>query len=129
MGTALGALIRAARMRQHWRQADLAQAIGHSAGYIGQLEAGLVKRPRPATLEKLEQALGISREAMIRAMGMIGPPPSTDVMAELRRLTAIRNIDHQALALRAAPAEVFEAIDLALTLVRAPIQSLRSHDD
>src|SRR5690349_18655122 len=126
MATALGELISEARIRKHWRQSDLAIAIGHSPGYIGQLEAGLVQRPRPATLEKLEQALGLSREAMIRAMGMIGPAPSIDVMDELRRLTAIRDIGEQTMALREAPPEVFEAIELALMLVRAPIQSLRS---
>jgi transcriptional regulator with XRE-family HTH domain len=127
MATALGDLISAARIRKQWRQADLAEAIGHTAGYIGQLEAGLVKRPRPATLEKLEQALGISREAMIRAMGMIGPPPTVDVMEELRRLSAMRDIEQQADALRQAPEEVFEAIDLVLTLVRVPLHALRLH--
>jgi hypothetical protein len=66
---------------------------------------------------------------MIRAMGMIGPSPTIDVMEELRRLSAMRDIDRQADALRQAPAEVFEAIELALTLVRAPLQSLRMHAD
>jgi hypothetical protein len=60
---------------------------------------------------------------------MIGPPPTVDVMEELRRLGAMRDVAQQADALRLAPAEVFEAIELALQVVRAPLLSLRLYSN
>jgi transcriptional regulator with XRE-family HTH domain len=118
MASTLGDLIRAARVRKSWTQADLAREIGHSAGYIGQLESGMVQRPRPETLKKFEKALGLSREAMTRAIGMTGPESHVDVRSDLRLLLAIGDSGERAAAFRKAPPAVLETVDLALELAR-----------
>lgn len=58
-GVRLGARIRAKRTAKGWSQAQLAEAVGVGANYVGILERG-VKLPTLDTLIKLAKALGCS---------------------------------------------------------------------
>lgn len=58
-GARLGARIRARRTAKGWSQAELAEAAGVGANYVGILERG-VKLPTLDTLVSLAKALGVS---------------------------------------------------------------------
>ena len=62
----MGDRLRKARERQNWTQAMLAERAGVSRVQIARIEAGIAgKRPMPATVESLAQALGV-RVAWLR---------------------------------------------------------------
>lgn len=127
MSTRFGQLIKQARENRRWTQDDLAERLNVNRGYIGQLEAGTIKMPRPERLQLLEHHLGISREAMLRAAGRLGPAPQIDIMAELRRINAIDDPDTRVQALEDLPEDVQEVIRrLSLDFVRQAIQSRKA---
>jgi transcriptional regulator with XRE-family HTH domain len=115
----LAELIKSARDAREWTQDDLAEAMGVSRGYIGQLETGLIKRPRAKYMGLLERHLKLSREEILRATGELGPSVSTDVLAEIRRIARIPDHDDRMAELYLLPPEVIEVIEsLAVDFVR-----------
>ncbi|MFL1676786.1 helix-turn-helix transcriptional regulator [Paenibacillus thiaminolyticus] len=60
----IGAKIRLYRLAKKWTQEDLAEAIGSTGSYIGQLERG-EKNVRIQTLIKIADALDISIFALL----------------------------------------------------------------
>ncbi len=60
---AIGERIRQVREQRVWGQAELARKAGISANTLYRIEAGR-HVPRPATIRKLAQALGVSPETL-----------------------------------------------------------------
>lgn len=115
----LGKLVREARERKDWSQEELAERLGVSKGWVGQVETGRIDRPRPKYLALLEEHLEVSRDDLARSMNMIGPAATGDVLDAIRQVRVIDDPKEQAAALRELPPEVFEMIQwLALDLVR-----------
>jgi transcriptional regulator with XRE-family HTH domain len=133
--TALADLVRESRERKRtkdgkrWTQDDLAEATGFSRGYIGQLETGLVKNPRPKYRKKFQEVLGITDEQWARGIGVLGEVSTFDVEAELRRIDAIPDLEDQAAELEAleqAPPELYRLMEsVALNHVRRMFRSGR----
>jgi transcriptional regulator with XRE-family HTH domain len=84
----LGELVRRAREARGWTQTDLARESGLRQTYISQVEGGDIALPREHNLDKLGQALGLSRADFYGAAGMLEgmtpeaparptPPPDT----------------------------------------------------
>jgi len=65
----VGPLIRERREAQGLSQADLAAQTGLAQTYISRIERGAVPRPRPATLQKLGQALGVRLPELYQSAG------------------------------------------------------------
>lgn len=99
--TTLAELVAEARSRKTnrqgkpWTQQDLADAMGVSRGYIGQVETSLVKRPRPKYQKLFMQTLDIAKEDWLRATGELGPASQIDLAAEIRRIDAIPDFEDQ----------------------------------
>lgn len=99
---ALADLIKEARARKRnkdgkpWTQDDLAEAMGVSRGYIGQVETGLIRRPRPPYRRLFLDTLNLSEEEWLRSTGELPPREAMDVEAEIRRIAAIQDLDDQA---------------------------------
>lgn len=81
-------LIKQAREARGLTQAHVDEAIGMSVGYMGMLESGRITRPRPETLRRLEQVLGIPRADMLVATGELDLP-SDDAAIVLQRVAAL----------------------------------------
>lgn len=123
---ALGQLIRNARESKDLSQEELAELLGVSKGWVGQVETGRINRPRAQYLALLEQHLGISRDDMARAMGMIGPEVTLDVQAEVRRLREIDDPKVRAAALRALSPDLFQVMEaMALDMVRQTFEQAK----
>lgn len=123
---ALGQLIRNARESKDLSQEELAELLGVSKGWVGQVETGRINRPRAQYLALLEQHLGISRDDMARAMGMIGPEVTLDVQAEVRRLREIDDPKVRAAALRALSHDLFQVMEaMALDMVRQTFEQAK----
>jgi transcriptional regulator with XRE-family HTH domain len=60
----VGARIKAARERAVYGQAELARAAGITPNGLWQIEKGL-REPRPATIRKIAQALGIEPSSLV----------------------------------------------------------------
>ena len=60
----LGALIRKARLKRGWTQAELGRRIGRTQVVISTLERGAVTPQRPATLARLAEALEVPLAAL-----------------------------------------------------------------
>jgi XRE family transcriptional regulator, regulator of sulfur utilization len=126
MENALGLLIKRARETRGWTQDELAERMDVNRGYIGQLEAGTIKLPRGERLAQLEQLLGISREDMLRAAGRLGPATEFDLWHELRRISAMQDLDDRVAALEHLPPEVLQILeDLAVDFVRHAVPRSR----
>jgi transcriptional regulator with XRE-family HTH domain len=119
----LAQVIKRAREAKGWSQEELAERLGVSKGWVGQVETGRIDRPRPQYLALLEQHLGVSRDELARGMNMIGPAPTGDVLTELGRIRQIDDPKLRAQALRDLPPEVSEIIEwLAQDMVREAFQ-------
>lgn len=119
MSKELGRLVREARDAKKWTQRDLAQRIGKSPGYIGQLETGGVDLPGQAVIDALAQSLGLSHTDILRAAGRLETPSSFDPHAELRRINGLPDHSARVAELRKLPSDLLAAIeDAALDLVR-----------
>lgn len=115
----LAQLVKSAREAKGWSQAEAADRMDVSKGWVGQVEAGLIKRPKTIYLDKLEKHLGIGRDEMARAMGVIGPAVSVDVLAEIRRIRRIADPKKRAAELRALSPELYAEIEaMAQEMVR-----------
>lgn len=60
----VGQRIRATREQMVWGQAELARAAGISPTALYMIETGQ-RQPRPATIRKIAQALGVSPQSLI----------------------------------------------------------------
>jgi transcriptional regulator with XRE-family HTH domain len=72
----LGPLVRTTRLRKGIRATDLAYQIGKDPSYLSKLERDLLKEtPSPETIHALAEALGLSSDRLLKAMGYaIGEP-------------------------------------------------------
>ena len=70
-----GDLLRTARERRGMSRNDLVEATGLSYPYISQLETAY-RKPSPAAIQKLADALGISLDEIFAAMTRPSPEPS-----------------------------------------------------
>lgn len=119
----LAQVIKRARESKGWSQEELAERLGVSKGWVGQVETGRIDRPRPQYLALLEQHLGVSRDELARGMDMIGPAATGDVLVEIQRIRAIPDPRQRAAALRELPKDLYEMIEwLALDMVRRTFQ-------
>jgi transcriptional regulator with XRE-family HTH domain len=119
----LAHIVKQAREAKGWSQEELAEKIGVSKGWVGQVETGRIDRPRPKYLTLLEDHLGISRDELARGMNMIGPAATGDVLVELGRIRQIADSKERAAALRGLPRDLYEMIEwLALDMVRRTFQ-------
>jgi transcriptional regulator with XRE-family HTH domain len=122
----LGNLVKDAREKKGLSQEELAERLGVSKGWVGQVETGRIDRPRPKYLALLEQHLGISRDDLARSMNMIGPAATGDVLVEIRRIRQISDPKERAAALRRLPQELYEEIEwLALDMVRRTFEQAK----
>lgn len=121
--TPFAKLIQQARETKGWTQNELAEAMGVSRGYIGQLETGLIKRPRPKYVALLEKHLGLTKEEILRAQGQLGPEASTDLLVEVRRIARIPDLDDRVSELEQLSPELLDLVeDLAVEHVRRTFQ-------
>jgi transcriptional regulator with XRE-family HTH domain len=70
MSDGLGKMIRVARMKKGWTQADLAERINASAAYVSQIETGARKWPQEL-ITPIAEALGCDEAEMAEAAGLI----------------------------------------------------------
>lgn len=117
--TSFAKLIQQARESKGWTQQELAEAMDVSRGYIGQLETGLIKRPRPRYIALLEKHLGLTREEILRAQGQLGPNVPTDLLAEVRRIARIPDFEDRVAELEQVAPELLDLMEsLAVDHVR-----------
>jgi len=122
----LAQVVKRAREKKGWSQEELAERLGVSKGWVGQVETGRIDRPRPRYLALLEQHLGVSRDELARGMDMLGPAATGDVLVEIRRIRAIDDPVQRAQALRELPPDLYEMIEwLALDMVRLTFRQAR----
>lgn len=69
----MGELVRQARMRKGWLQADLASRLGIAPSYLSQIETGARKWPQDL-IDPLSKLLGLSQVDMDVAAGLIEAP-------------------------------------------------------
>jgi transcriptional regulator with XRE-family HTH domain len=117
--TAFGSLIQAARKAKGWSQEELAEQMGVSRGYIGQVEAGILRQPSNERLAEFERLLGVKPSEMFRALGYPDPDLPANAMSELVRIAALPDENDQIEQLRELPPPIQKAIEtLAVALVR-----------
>src|SRR3712207_8354678 len=92
----VGPLIRERREAQGLSQADLAAQTGLAQTYISRIERGAVPRPRPATLQKLAQALGVRLPELYQSAGGAGgaAPADTTPFGSWLRQMIVRSEEH-----------------------------------
>lgn len=119
MATELADLVRDRREALGLSQRGLAARMGVHAGYVDHLERGRIDRPKPDKLRALADQLGLTLAELACATRQLDPDPPLDVLAELSRIIAIKDEDQRLDELRALPADVKTAIDLAaMALIR-----------
>lgn len=95
----LANLIREARENQRrpdgkpWTQDDLADAMDVSRGYIGQIETGLIKRPRMKYRKLFQDKLHITDNQWLTATGEMQPASGVDLNSEIHRIAQIPDIE------------------------------------
>lgn len=88
-----GALIKRAREQRGLTQAELGARIGYTHSFVVRLERGqMTNPPTSQTMRDLERELGVSRRAMLEAMGYLDPP----VLEEGGDVITIRRDDPRA---------------------------------
>lgn len=93
--TALGAWVRNVRTEQGLSQRGLADRAGLSRSYLCDIERGRGTQPSMETLDKLSAALGLSRNELLRAAGMIeGGLDERHTSDERRLLAVFRDLDN-----------------------------------
>ena len=90
----LGAWVRAIRGEQGLSQRGLADRAGISRSYLCDIERGRGAQPSIETLDKLAAALGLSRNEVMRAGGLIEGGAGDRQSEDERRLLAVfRDLD------------------------------------
>jgi transcriptional regulator with XRE-family HTH domain len=69
--TELGKVIARAREEMGWSQAELARKAKVAQGSLSLIEAGTTKQPKPQTLDKIADALGLSAYRLKELAGII----------------------------------------------------------
>lgn len=105
----LAQLVKQTREARNLTQAQVDEAVGMSIGYTGMVESGRITRPRPDTLRKLEQVLGIPREDMLVATGELDTP-SEDAAVVLQRIAALPDREQRLEAWALLPESVRSAV-------------------
>lgn len=83
----LGQIIAARRQQLGLSQESLAEKVGLSRGAIAQLELGIIKWPRPDTLQRIAEILQTSVTLLLREAGII-PPTEESIEREIAELVA-----------------------------------------
>lgn len=123
MARTVGQLVQAAREARGWSQTELAAKIGRSRGYVGQLESDRINLPRPELVDVLVRVLGLDREEVLRAAGRLQPADDRDILAEMRKISALPSHEARIAALRDLPPDVLQLMeDLAVDAARRSIQ-------
>ena len=81
----LGQIIAARRQQLGLSQESLAEQVGLSRGAIAQLELGIIKWPRPDTLQRIADVLQTSVTLLLREAGII-PPAEESIEREIAEL-------------------------------------------
>lgn len=115
----LADFVRDARDARGMTQEELAEAIGKSFGYIGQLETGKIGRPRAATLRRLAAALHVPLADLVVATGQLDASEG-DAAANLLRIAALPTPAARLAAWRELPEPLRAAI---LVLMRDVFQA------
>lgn len=131
----LAQLIKQAREARGLTQAQVDEQISMSIGYTGMVESGRITRPRPETLRKLEQVLGIPREDLLVATGQLDTP-SDDAAVVLQRIAALPDREQRIEAWTALPEAMRAAVvvlmqDLLIagaTKIWSPPEEEREHE-
>lgn len=105
----LSDVVRDARTARRMTQEDLAEAIGLSYGYVGQLETGKVARPRATTLRKLAAALQVPLDDLVVATGQLDAY-RVDAEAQIVRIAALPTVQERLNAWRGLSPELRGAI-------------------
>lgn len=105
----LAQLVKQTREARNLTQAQVDESVGMSIGYTGMVESGRITRPRPDTLRKLEQVLGIPREDMLVATGELDTP-SEDAAVVLQRIAALPDREQRLEAWALLPETVRSAV-------------------
>ncbi len=74
-GITLGRRIKQLRHALDLTHAQVAERAGISRSYVTRLEADQVDLPSKEVLPRLAEALGTTRDDLVRAAGYIAPPP------------------------------------------------------
>lgn len=101
----LGPWVRSVRIEQGLSQRGLADRAGLSRSYLCDIERGRGSQPSLETLDKLAAALGLSRNELMRAAGLIEGGAGDRQTDEERRLLAVfrdLDIDGKSLVMRFA---------------------------
>ncbi len=75
-GITLGKRIKQLRHALDLTHAQVAERAGISRSYVTRLEADQVDLPSKEVLPRLAEALGTTRDDLVRAAGYIDPPPT-----------------------------------------------------
>lgn len=102
-----GSLIREARDRKGWSQAELGERIGISASTVSNMENDKHAPTVPTNVNALVVALGLSAERLLEAMGVTMTPPAA---ARLPRGLVLA-------AIQLSPARQAQLEELALGLL------------
>lgn len=115
-----GALIKRAREQRGLTQAELGARIGYTHSFVVRLERGqMTNPPTSQTMRDLERELGVSRRAMLEAMGYLDPP----VLEEGGDTITIRPDDPRANLL----ARLDDATDDEIDTIKGIINVIVSH--
>ncbi len=115
----LADFVRRARDARGLTQEELAEAIGKSYGYVGQLETGKIGRPKAATLRSLAAALRVPLEDLVVATGQLEESREEDAAITLQRIAALPTPQERVAAWRELPEPLRAAI---LVLMRDVFQ-------
>jgi transcriptional regulator with XRE-family HTH domain len=119
MKTTLGRLVRDARAELKLTQEEAAERMGVERNWLAQIETDRVSLPSPEKLAVLERYLGLSREAMLRAAGYLGPAMGDDIVTVFRRVVLTADLEDKIRLIESLPVEVQAALEVfAAQLVR-----------
>jgi transcriptional regulator with XRE-family HTH domain len=119
MKTTLGRLVRDARAELKLTQEEAAERMGVERNWLAQIETDRVSLPSPEKLAVLERYLGLSREAMLRAAGYLGPAMGDDIVTVFRRVALTADLEDKIRLIESLPVEVQAALEVfAAQLVR-----------
>lgn len=124
--TPIGKLIIALRNEHGLTQEELAALSGVKAASLSQIEAGIVKHPKPSTLRPLSRVFGIPMIEFAIAMDLADPPEVSDkLVSELDRITRLPTRAQQRHALASLDGPVKEQLHkLAVAYLEAQLGEL-----
>lgn len=86
--SSLGALLKNARTAHDLSLQEVAERAGCSAGYVHKLESDRIRTPSPRVLAGLAEALGLSYDELMQAVGyeqLASSPPVREMPGAIKR--------------------------------------------